>query len=87
MNSDYYPLIQQLLQTHYPDRFNLLNAGEAWQLMLKTPRHYQAENIFTDWASSKSVPCPNLCPNLPPNLPSQGQINSQELPKLQNTVS
>jgi fatty acid desaturase len=87
MNSDYYPLVQQLLQTHYPDRFNLLNAGEAWQLMLKTPRHYQSENIFTDWSSSKSVPCPNLCPNLPPNLPPQGQEDSQELPKLQNPVS
>lgn len=58
LNSDYYPLVQELLQTHYPDRFNLLNAGEAWQLLLQTPRHYKDENTFTDWSGTKSVTCP-----------------------------
>ena len=58
MNSDYYPMVQALLKTEYPDRFNLLNAGDAWHLMLQTPRHYKDENTFTDWLGKKSVPCP-----------------------------
>jgi fatty acid desaturase len=58
INSDYYPVVQDLLKTYYPDRFNLLSAGEAWSLMLRTPRHYQDENTFTDWSGTKSVPCP-----------------------------
>ncbi|MEM9543660.1 MAG: fatty acid desaturase [Cyanobacteria bacterium P01_E01_bin.42] len=58
VNSDYYPLVQELLQTHYPDRFNLLEAGTAWKLLLQTPRHYQDENTFTDWMGEKSIPCP-----------------------------
>jgi len=60
INSDYYPQVQQLLQTHYPNSFNLMNAGDAWQLMLQTPRHYKNEEIFTDWSSQKSIPCPVL---------------------------
>lgn len=60
MNSDYYPLVQELLQTHYPDRFNLLDAGKVWQLLLQTPRHYRDENTFTDWTGEKSVSCPSL---------------------------
>lgn len=58
MNSDYYPMVQELLKTHYGDRFNLLDAGKVWQLMLQTPRHYLDENTFTDWTGTKSVPCP-----------------------------
>lgn len=61
MNSDYYPLVQELLKTHYGDRFNLLDAGEAWRLMLQTPRHYKNENTFTDWSGTKSVTCPLSC--------------------------
>jgi fatty acid desaturase len=58
LNSDYYPLVQALLQKEYPDRFNLLPARTAWQLMLQTPRHYQDEITFTDWSGDKSVTCP-----------------------------
>ncbi|MBM0743517.1 fatty acid desaturase [Phormidium sp. CLA17] len=58
LSSDYYPMVQALLQTHYPERFNLLDAGKAWQIMLQTPRHYKGENIFTDWSGDKSVVCP-----------------------------
>ncbi|UBF26313.1 fatty acid desaturase [Kovacikia minuta CCNUW1] len=58
INSDYYPVVQGLLKTHYPDRFNLLDAGEAWRLMLRTPRHYKDENTFTDWNGEKSITCP-----------------------------
>ena len=65
INSDYYPLVQQLLQTHYSDRFNCLDAGKAWQLLLQTPRHYKNENTFTDWSGNKSVSCPNLLATAP----------------------
>ena len=58
MNSDYYPMVQELLKTHYLERLNLVNAGEAWQLLLQTPRHYKNENTFTDWSGKKSVNCP-----------------------------
>jgi fatty acid desaturase len=60
MNPDYYPLVQELLLTHYPDQFNLVNAGKAWKLMRETPRHYLDENTLTDWSGTKLVPCPNL---------------------------
>lgn len=60
MNPDYYPLVQELLITHYPDKFNLVTASKAWQLMLETPRHYLDANTFTDWHGTKSIPCPNL---------------------------
>ena len=63
INSDYAPMVQALLQTHYPERFNLLNAGKAWELMLQTPRHYKNDNTFTDWSGNKSVDCPTLCTN------------------------
>jgi fatty acid desaturase len=58
MNSDYYPMVQELLKVHYPERLNLLDAGEAWGLLLQTPRHYKDENTFTDWSGEKTVPCP-----------------------------
>ncbi|MBD2608914.1 fatty acid desaturase [Scytonema hofmannii FACHB-248] len=58
MNSDYYPMVQELLKVHYPERLNLLNAGEAWHFLLQTPRHYKDENTFTDWSGEKSVACP-----------------------------
>lgn len=58
MNSDYYPLVQKLLKIHYPERFNLMDAGEAWRLMLQTPRHYKDENMFTDWDGEKDITCP-----------------------------
>jgi fatty acid desaturase len=58
INSDYYPVVQELLKARYFDRFNLVDAGEAWRLMLQTPRHYKNENTFTDWSGTKSVPCP-----------------------------
>ncbi len=58
INSDYYPVVQELLKVHYPDRMNLVNAGDAWRLMMQTPRHYKDENTFTDWSGKKSVTCP-----------------------------
>jgi fatty acid desaturase len=63
MNSDYYPLVRELLQIHYPDRFNLLDAGTAWRLMLQTPKHYKDELTFTDWNGEKSVISPLVSVN------------------------
>lgn len=60
MNPDYYPMVQKLLLTHYPERFNLIDADKAWKLMLQTPRHYLNETTFTDWSGKKFVPCPKL---------------------------
>jgi fatty acid desaturase len=61
INSDYYPIVQELIETQYPGRANLLEAGAAWSLMLSTPRHYKDENTFTNWAGTKSVICPLSC--------------------------
>jgi len=58
INSDYYPMVQELLNIYYPGRMNLLPVGEAWRLLMKTPRHYKAENTFTDWSGKKTVTCP-----------------------------
>ncbi|NJL35489.1 MAG: fatty acid desaturase [Leptolyngbyaceae cyanobacterium RM2_2_4] len=58
INSDYYPVVQKLLQAHYPERFNLLEAGEVWRLLMQTPRHHQNDTTFTDWSGEKSVLCP-----------------------------
>ena len=60
MNPSYYPMVQELLLTHYPDQFNLMDADKAWKLMLETPRHYMDETTFTDWSGTKLAPCPNL---------------------------
>lgn len=58
INSDYYPLVQELIQIHYPGRMNLLDAGDAWNLLMETPRHYKDENTFTDWSGRNTVTCP-----------------------------
>jgi fatty acid desaturase len=58
VNSDYYPVIQDLLRSQYPDRYNLLDAGKAWQMMLNTPRHYQDELTFTNWSGDETIACP-----------------------------
>jgi fatty acid desaturase len=64
INSDYCPMVRELLQTHYADRFNLLDAKEAWKLMLNTPRHYQDEQTLTDWSGEKAVTCPLIKQNI-----------------------
>ena len=57
-NSDYYPMVQELLESHYPERMNLIDAGEAWRLLRQTSRHYKNENTFTNWSGEKDVTCP-----------------------------
>ena len=58
INSDYYPLVQELLQTHYPESYNLIPAGTAWKLLMETPRHYRDEVTLTDRLDRESVTCP-----------------------------
>lgn len=59
INSDYYPIVQDLVRLHYPDRSDyVLEAKTAWQLLLNTPRHYLDENTFTNWSGEQSVTCP-----------------------------
>lgn len=58
MNSDYYPAVQELLEIHYPGRMNLVDAGEAWRLLMETPRHYKDEVTFTDSLGKIVVNCP-----------------------------
>jgi fatty acid desaturase len=57
LNSNYYPMVQELLKVHYPDRMNLIDAGEAWRLLMQTPRHYKDEVTFTDSSGEMSVNC------------------------------
>jgi hypothetical protein len=46
-----------LLKIHYPDRLNLIDAGKAWRLLMKTPRHYQDRVTFTDSSGTMAVNC------------------------------
>jgi fatty acid desaturase len=57
INSNYYPIVQELLQIHYPDRMNLIDAGQAWRLLMETPRHYQDRVTFTDSSGTMAVNC------------------------------
>ncbi|WP_293129769.1 fatty acid desaturase [Microcoleus sp. bin38.metabat.b11b12b14.051] len=57
INSNYYPMVQELLEIHYPQRMNLIDAGEAWRLLRETPRHYKDEVTFTDSLGKISVNC------------------------------
>lgn len=50
-------MVQELLKIHYPDRLNLIDAGQAWWLLMETTRHYQYQITFTDSSGSKSVNC------------------------------
>ncbi len=58
MNSNYYPAVQELLEIHYPGQINLVDAGEAWRLLMETPRHYKDELTLTDSLGTITVNCP-----------------------------
>lgn len=58
MNSDYYPKVQELLKIHYPERLNILTAGDAWRLLMQTPRHYKDDTTFTSWTGRNTISCP-----------------------------
>jgi hypothetical protein len=46
-----------LLKIHYPDRLNLIDAGQAWRLLMETPRPYQERVTFTDSSGTIAVNC------------------------------
>ena len=50
-------MLQELLKIHYPDRLNLIDAGQAWRLLMQTPRHYQDQVTFTDSSGTMAVNC------------------------------
>jgi fatty acid desaturase len=49
LNSDYYPLLRQLLIARHGERYQLLPAGKAWRLLLSTPRHYRDSHTLVGW--------------------------------------
>jgi fatty acid desaturase len=58
LNSDYYPMVQELLNKYYPERFHYLSAVEAWKLLRTTPRHYKDMHTFTTWSDETAMTCP-----------------------------
>ncbi len=64
MNSDYYVQVRELLKSNYAQTYNLLDAQEAWRLLMESPRHYQDENTLIDSSGKISMPCP-LNPKVP----------------------
>ncbi len=58
LNSNYYPLVRELLLVHYPDRFRLMGAGQAWRLMLSTPRFYRDAVTLVNWDGTVTMPVP-----------------------------
>jgi fatty acid desaturase len=58
MNPEYYPQVRALLLEHYPERFNLLGAREAWRLLMCTPRHYLDATTFATSCGTITRPCP-----------------------------
>ncbi|MGC5195802.1 fatty acid desaturase family protein [Aphanothece microscopica] len=64
LNSNYYPLVRQLLLRHHGDRFNLMGAAEAWRLMLATPRFYRDAGHLISADGAVLVPVP-LAPAAP----------------------
>lgn len=58
LNSNYYPLVRELLLVHYPDRFRLVDAGQAWRMMLSTPRFYRDAVTLVNWNGTVTMPVP-----------------------------
>jgi fatty acid desaturase len=58
LNSDYYPVVQDLIKIYYPERSDyILEASKAWSLLLQTPRQYKNETTLTDWKGEVAVSC------------------------------
>lgn len=60
LNGRNLPLVRQLLQQHYPDRYKLLSGTEAWRLLLSTPRLYRDAGTLTDPNGTRAMPVPML---------------------------
>jgi len=58
LNSDYYPMVRELLRQHYSDRMGyIVNAGDAWKMLLSTPRYYLNAVTLTDKKGQQQIPC------------------------------
>lgn len=64
LNSSYYPQLRQLLLLHHPERFRLLGAGQAWRLLLSTPRFYRDAQCLTSLDGSMAAAVPLGRPGL-----------------------
>lgn len=60
LNSSHYPAVRRLLQEHYPDRFQLLDGGSAWRLLLATPRHYRDAGTLCSADGRRAMELPSL---------------------------
>jgi fatty acid desaturase len=62
INSDYYPLVRELLKIHYPERMGYtVSSREAWKFLRGTPRLYLTEDAFTGWSGTERVACHANC--------------------------
>jgi fatty acid desaturase len=58
LNSSYYPHVRELLMRHHPERYHLLGAGQAWRLLLSTPRFYRDAHTLTSSDGTITAPVP-----------------------------
>jgi len=58
MNTDFYPMLRQILLERYPDRYQLLSGAEAWHRLMSTPRHYRDGRTLVSWSGRRSVGLP-----------------------------
>ncbi|MGB5133765.1 MAG: fatty acid desaturase [Prochlorococcaceae cyanobacterium] len=58
LNSSYYPQVRELLLRRHPERFRLLGAGQAWRLLLSTPRFYRDAHTLTSLDGTVTAPVP-----------------------------
>lgn len=76
LNSDYYPIVQELLLKLYPDRLNLLGIDQAWQLLLSTPRHYRNDTTLTTRKGDVTASCPLPREQCHPHAAGGEQVSS-----------
>ncbi|MDJ0799679.1 MAG: fatty acid desaturase [Calothrix sp. MO_167.B12] len=62
LNSDYYPMVRDLLRQHYSDRMGyVVGAVDTWKMLLSTPRHYLDAVTLTDWHGQYQASCHLIC--------------------------
>jgi len=58
MNTNFYPLLRQILLEHYPESYQSLSGAEAWHRLLTTPRYYRDQRTVVSWSGERSVSLP-----------------------------
>jgi len=58
MNTNFYPLLRQILLERYPDRYQSLSGAEAWHRLMTTPRNYRDGRTLVSWSGERSVGLP-----------------------------